>query len=123
MVRSPDGAFATSGDLPKGHLSPGCRCAQSGLHTVQQLQKYDKGVNRVSAGRLATIADFLGAPVTFFYDGLGERTRQADPRIAFAFLASKRALRLLRAYSQIAPPGAKAALVTLAEALRGRDEE
>lgn len=88
--------------------------------SFQQLQKYEKGVNRVSAGRLQAIASFLGAPVTFFYDGLGERARGADPRTAFEFLTSQGALRLMRAYAQIAAPGAKAALVTLAEALRGR---
>jgi len=88
--------------------------------SFQQLQKYEKGVNRVSAGRLQAIASFLDAPVTFFYDGLGERARPADPRAAFEFLSGQGALRLLRAYSQIAAPGAKGALVTLAEALRRR---
>jgi transcriptional regulator with XRE-family HTH domain len=87
--------------------------------SFQQLQKYEKGINRVSAARLATIADFLGAPVTFFYDGLGARgAKQAAP--TFAYLTGKGATRLLRAYAQIAAPGAKGALVTLAEALKGK---
>lgn len=38
--------------------------------TFQQIQKYEKGTNRVGAGRLYLLAGFLGVPVQFFYDGL-----------------------------------------------------
>ncbi|HBK90250.1 MAG TPA: transcriptional regulator [Parvularcula sp.] len=38
----------------------------------QQIQKYENGVNRISASRLWEIAAALRAPVTYFYDGLGE---------------------------------------------------
>ena len=44
--------------------------------TFQQVQKYERGVNRISAGRLFEIARALDAPIGFFYDGLG------DPRAA-----------------------------------------
>lgn len=37
--------------------------------TFQQVQKYEKGVNRVSAGRLFEIADVLDVPVAFFFEG------------------------------------------------------
>lgn len=37
--------------------------------TFQQVQKYEKGVNRISAGRLYEIAHVLSVPVTYFYDG------------------------------------------------------
>src|SRR5260370_31061794 len=37
--------------------------------TFQQIQKYEKGVNRVGAGRLARIADVLSVPVSFFFSG------------------------------------------------------
>ena len=37
--------------------------------TFQQVQKYEKGVNRVSAGRLFEIASVMGVPVNYFYDG------------------------------------------------------
>lgn len=37
--------------------------------TFQQVQKYEKGVNRVSAGRLFEIASVLGVPITYFYEG------------------------------------------------------
>ena len=37
--------------------------------TFQQIQKYERGVNRIGAGRLSQIADILGVPVTYFYEG------------------------------------------------------
>src|ERR1700674_4185546 len=37
--------------------------------TFQQVQKYEKGVNRIGAGRLYRIADTLSIPVTFFFEG------------------------------------------------------
>ena len=40
--------------------------------TFQQVQKYEKGVNRVSAGRLWLIAQRLNVPVTYFYEELGD---------------------------------------------------
>src|SRR2546421_10073984 len=57
--------------------------SQSGLAegiglTFQQVQKYEKGTNRVSAGRLQQIANMLNIPVTFFYDGMGVRTKKAE---------------------------------------------
>ncbi len=40
--------------------------------TFQQVQKYEKGVNRISAGRLFKLADVLTVPITYFYEGVGE---------------------------------------------------
>src|ERR1043165_2050761 len=54
--------------------------------TFQQGQKYEKGTNRVSAGRLQRIAEMLNIPVTFFYGGISGRTRkreQGDPGLEF----------------------------------------
>src|ERR1700759_2384154 len=39
--------------------------------TFQQVQKYEKGVNRIGAGRLYEISRILGVPIDFFYDGVG----------------------------------------------------
>ncbi len=38
--------------------------------THQQLQKYEKGINRISVGRLALIANSLGKPIDYFYSGV-----------------------------------------------------
>jgi len=40
--------------------------------TVQQAHKYERGINRVSAGRLFEIARALSTPITYFYEGIGE---------------------------------------------------
>ena len=75
--------------------------------TFQQLQKYESGVNRISAGRLARIAAALDVPVTAFYDAAD--AERGDH--SFAYLRSAGAVRLARAYSTIAERGPKAALV------------
>jgi transcriptional regulator with XRE-family HTH domain len=92
--------------------------------TFQQVQKYEKGTNRVSAGRLQKIADLLNTPVTFFYEGVGHgpraKKREAgDPSLAF--LQTKGAVRLVRAYSEISSRMTKYALVVLAESLRNKE--
>ena len=38
--------------------------------TFQQIQKYEKGTNRIAASRLYKLAEILGVPITFFFDGL-----------------------------------------------------
>jgi transcriptional regulator with XRE-family HTH domain len=102
--------------------------SQSGLAdgiglTFQQVQKYEKGTNRVSAGRLQKIADMLNIPVTFFYAGMGVQGKKRDPSATgLAFLQTKGAVRLVRAYSEIPSRTTKYALVMLAEALRGREK-
>ena len=40
------------------------------------MQKYEKGANRVSAGRLQRISDLLNVPVTFFYVGMGVKAKK-----------------------------------------------
>ncbi len=92
--------------------------------TFQQVQKYEKGTNRVSAGRLQKIADMLNIPVTFFYGGMGVQAKQrretSSP--ALAFLQTKGAVRLVKAYSEISSRTTKYALVMLAEALRNNSK-
>jgi len=46
--------------------------------THQQLQKYEKGTNRISAGRLAMIAEFLGKEINWFFDGFEESNSPAE---------------------------------------------
>jgi transcriptional regulator with XRE-family HTH domain len=88
--------------------------------TFQQVQKYERGTNRVSAGRLQKIAQMLDTPITFFYGESGAGTKKhADT--GFALIQSKGAMRLLRAYAEISSGATKHALVMLAEAVRDKD--
>jgi len=86
--------------------------------TFQQVQKYEKGTNRVSAGRLQQIADFFNVQVMFFFDGMSTKSkRKEQPDSSFALLQTKGAIRLLRALAGIGSRATKYALVVLAESL------
>jgi transcriptional regulator with XRE-family HTH domain len=91
--------------------------------SFQQIQKYEKGVNRVSAGRLHRVAESLGVPVTFFYAGFSgekEPRTKADSHfieLGFDLLQTSGAIRLLRAYARIANPKVRQLLTRLAEAV------
>ena len=88
--------------------------------TFQQVQKYEKGANRVSAGRLQKIAEMLDTPITFFYEsGAGSKKQHGEN--GFALLQSKGAMRLLRAYAEISSGATQHALVMVAEAVRDKD--
>ena len=91
--------------------------------TFQQVQKYEKGMNRVSAGRLQRIADMLNIPVTFFYGGMGSsaKKKRQTSDLGLAFMQTRGAVRLMRAYSEISSRSTKYALVVLAESLRDKD--
>jgi transcriptional regulator with XRE-family HTH domain len=85
--------------------------------TFQQVQKYEKGANRVGAGRLTRIARVLNVPVSSFFDGretidLVERQGFEAP---LAAMAQPYAYRLLRAYSTIADPELRLSIVEFVE--------
>ena len=90
--------------------------------SFQQLQKYEKGTNRVSAGRLQRIATLLGVPVTVFYGVTGLRAKKKEERDdAFVYLQARGAVRVARAYAGISSRATKNALVVLVESLRDKD--
>ena len=71
----------------------------------QQIQKYETGMNRVSASRLWDIAEALGVPVAFFFEGADENpaekaSTKAD-NVPADILADKEALELVRSYYAI----------------------
>jgi len=66
----------------------------------QQIQKYETGMNRVSASRLWDVARTLGVSISFFFEGLsGEET--GDAAIQSDLMANKEAMELIRAYYAI----------------------
>ena len=65
----------------------------------QQIQKYETGMNRVSASRLWDIAEALGVPVSFFFEGLS--TQELGAEAHGDILTDKEALELVRAYYSI----------------------
>ena len=83
--------------------------------TFQQVQKYEKGVNRVGAGRLVRVAEALDVPVSFFFGGTDAGSE--DTRAILGFLDTSYSLRLLRAFSRIPPGGVQRAVVDLVESI------
>jgi transcriptional regulator with XRE-family HTH domain len=69
----------------------------------QQIQKYETGMNRVSASRLWDIADALEVPVSFFFEGLEQKSPKAEGarNVPADILADKEALELVRSYYAI----------------------
>jgi transcriptional regulator with XRE-family HTH domain len=84
--------------------------------TFQQVQKYEKGANRVGAGRLTRIAEVLTVPVAFFFGDHGSG-KGADASEALGFLETSGAVRLVKAYAQIDDTDVRRALVDLAESI------
>lgn len=81
--------------------------------SFQQVQKYEKGVNRVGASRLQQIATALGVPVTFFFVDNGAKVQtEVDSLI---FTEPRHSLRLLRAYAGIKDDSTRRQFVTLME--------
>jgi transcriptional regulator with XRE-family HTH domain len=83
----------------------------------QQIQKYETGMNRVSASRLWDIANVLGVTVSFFFEGLEDAMAQAAKGdVPRDVLTDKEALDLLRSYYAI-PENQRRRLFDLARVL------
>ena len=86
--------------------------------TFQQVQKYEKGTNRISAGRLQTISEIFQVPLTDFF-ALGAGAASQRHESLFELVDSAAALRLLRAYTRLPTSKMKQALVQLATEMAG----
>jgi transcriptional regulator with XRE-family HTH domain len=85
----------------------------------QQIQKYETGMNRVSASRLWDIARSLGVSVAFFFEGMDSPAQQADlsgSDMPGDILSDREALELLRSYYAI-PENQRRRLFELARVL------
>ncbi|MFE3839454.1 helix-turn-helix domain-containing protein [Pseudogemmobacter sonorensis] len=80
----------------------------------QQIQKYETGMNRVSASRLWDISDALGVQISFFFEGLAESDLPDGAR--GDMMADKEALELVRSYYAI-PEAQRRRLFDLARVL------
>jgi transcriptional regulator with XRE-family HTH domain len=121
-VKSPDATDAGVGE--KIHTQRLLRrISQTDLGTAvgitfQQIQKYEKGVNRVGAGRLQRIAEVLGVPVSFFFEGAqGSGIEVANVNLSLRFLESAAAVRVVRAFAEIDNQKIRQAIVALIEGI------
>lgn len=95
--------------------------------TFQQVQKYEKGKNRIGAGRLQRISEALGAPISFFFGApapANGKPMSASAQVAgeqaesvFGFLQTSGAVRIVKAFHVIKSRKAKQLLVEMAEEL------
>jgi transcriptional regulator with XRE-family HTH domain len=83
--------------------------------TFQQVQKYESGVNRISASRLYGLAQHLGVSFEYFFDGIANQETTAlldrgDTDIA-KLLATREGVALIKAYSSLGDPRLQRAIV------------
>lgn len=101
--------------------------------TFQQVQKYEKGINRIGASRLFDLSQVLGVPVQFFYDeapGGYEQPSMSQPGFAdrqsesyiVEFLNSRDGLELNKAFVRIADVKVRRSIVDLVRSLAGEDK-
>ena len=97
--------------------------------TFQQVQKYEKGTNRISASRLQRISEAFQVPVEFFFDGAphvrGQRTAQPDapsPQFVSDYLATSDGLQLTKAFMQIPNARLRRSIVNLVESIAGPED-
>ncbi len=67
----------------------------------QQIQKYETGMNRISASRLWDIAHAMDVPISFFFEGIEEEADAPESSTQGDLLADKEALELVRSYYAI----------------------
>jgi len=93
-------------------LTQGTLAAELGL-TFQQVQKYEKGVNRISASRLHDLARVLRVPIEFFFQGL---PNQASSRsLASDFLDSPEGIAIAKAFARVKGKALRRRLVELVQ--------
>ena len=97
--------------------------------TFQQVQKYEKGTNRISASRLLEMSRILQVPVPFFFDGapqmadrVGKGAEAPSPAYVSDFLANADGLKLVGAFTQISDAKLRRSLVRLVEEVVGESD-
>ena len=96
--------------------------------TFQQIQKYEKGTNRIGASRLQNIATVLSVPVSFFFDGApgqGNSSTSDSKSGSYVvdFLSSSEGLQLNRAFVRISDSKIRRRVVDLVRALASDGSE
>ena len=85
--------------------------------TFQQIQKYERGASRISAGRLLEVARVLGVPISSFYEGLSEPPSQTPAIVTLLQSLSGQNLQLTLAFARIKDANLRKHLLSLVETL------
>jgi transcriptional regulator with XRE-family HTH domain len=96
--------------------------------TFQQIQKYEKGTNRVGASRIQQISEILQVPVSFLFEGGPTSTTGGDgfsegtsPAYVSDFLATSEGLALTRAFTRITDSKLRRSIVDLVEQIAAHE--
>ena len=96
--------------------------------TFQQIQKYEKGTNRVGASRLQQISEILQVPVSFLFEGGPGATLTANgfgeassPTYVSDFLATSEGLALTKAFTRITDAKLRRSIVDMVEQIAARE--
>lgn len=97
--------------------------------TFQQVQKYEKGTNRISVARLVDIAKILGVDIHFFFDGVksakadaGFEEEESPPYIS-EMMSTPEGLQLIRTFTGIKSAKVRKSIVQLVAALASQDDQ
>ena len=97
--------------------------------TFQQIQKYEKGINRIGASRLFDLSKVLQVPVQFFYEELpvsagdgAESFAEQPESYTVEFLASREGLELNKAFARITDPRVRRSIVELVRSFAGEPD-
>ncbi len=82
--------------------------------TFQQIQKYERGFNRISASRIYQLSQILDVPVSFFFDELVDEAKAGSPD---DISLKRETLELVRAYYRITDPEARTSVNELTRAM------
>ena len=98
--------------------------------TFQQVQKYERGANRISASKLYEIARFLSAPIAYFFEGLGDPAAggaashdDASEQHVHGFLMTSEGLELAAAFPRIGRARLRRRILDLVRALADEEDE
>jgi transcriptional regulator with XRE-family HTH domain len=98
--------------------------------TFQQVQKYEKGINRIGAGRLFEVAGILGVPINFFYEdahsgatAAGGFAEGEEPPPVMEFLSSGEGLQLSLAFMRIKDAKVRRRILDLVRSLANEDAD
>lgn len=93
--------------------------------TFQQIQKYERGTNRIGASRLFSVANALEVPISYFYEGLDEAGEPAhEPEgsdALYDFIASPDGLALASAFSEVKSQATRRRVIDLLRSLAGQE--
>jgi transcriptional regulator with XRE-family HTH domain len=130
-VEMPDGKTPSPVDIHVGerirmrrimiHMSQQTLAGRLGL-TFQQIQKYEKGTNRIGASRLHEISEILGMPVAFLFEDLpGQKSRASEqmPKYFVEFMGTAQGRRLVDAFTKLSDKDVRSNLVRLVESIAG----